>query len=220
MISEGGFTSSFLGLVIDENPTMRIPWATLGLILVNVAALVWFLIYPERIDPHLLRPERLVRDPVTNLPELFTSMFLHAGFAHLIGNMYFLFVFGDNVEDRIGVTKYLLLYLTSGLFSGFMYAHLTSHPEIPVLGASGAVSGILGAYLILYPKAKLRSHTMILFRPIVLRLPVWFYLGVWFLGMQALNQALKIPGVAWYAHIAGFIYGAAVMLIMRKCDLL
>ncbi len=141
---------------------------------------------------------------------------MHANIFHLIGNMYFLWVFGDNIEDRIGPLKYMLLYLTCGIVANFSHALATNNPEIPALGASGAVSGILGAYLLLYPKARVSIFTLLWFQPHTFTFPVWFYLGVWFFGQQWLNIAMDTSGVAWYAHIGGFIFGFLTLLLMKK----
>ena len=101
-----------------------------------------------------------------------------------------------------------------------MHTFLTSHPEYPTFGASGAVSGIMGGYLFLYPKAKLKINILMIFLPLRFRLPVWFYLGVWFLGSQLVHAYLDSPGIAWYAHIGGFISGFGLMFGMRKFNFL
>jgi membrane associated rhomboid family serine protease len=217
IIAEGNFGYALLGLVADENPTVKSPWATFTLVLTNVAVFGWFMLSPEGMESYMMTPERLVNAPLRAFYTLMTSMFLHANFSHILGNMYFLYVFGDNIEDRAGVTTYLVLYLTSGIVAGLLHALLTSHPEIPVLGASGAVSGVIGGYVVLFPKATIRSHKMIVGAPFVLRLSARFYIGSWFIW-QFVGVALSFPGVAWDAHISGFLFGAATMFLMRRLN--
>ncbi|UCD83178.1 MAG: rhomboid family intramembrane serine protease [Desulfobacterales bacterium] len=214
--SERSLWKSFLGLVEDDLQRKNFPWTTTIVILLNAVAFIFSYLEPLRAREFLLVPEALFKYPYENLPTVLTSMFLHAGVIHLAGNMYFLWIFGDNVEDRIGPANYAILYLSSGIIAYLVHAFFTNHPEIPTLGASGAVSGIMGAYLVLYPRTKLRIHLLVIFKPISMRLPVWFYLGIWFLGLQLLNAYLQVPGVAWYAHIGGFLFGFFALAIMKK----
>ncbi len=217
-LSVGPIWKSLLGLMEDENPRRHFPLVTLLIILLNIIVFIWSHYSPDRARFLLMVPQDVVNYPSESTYTLFTSMFMHGGPLHLLGNMYFLWIFGDNIEDRVGMLKYVLFYFSCGIFAGLAYAFFTSRPEIPVLGASGAVSGILGAYLLLYPKSRIKIFTLIYFRPIALNLPIWFYLGVWFFGLQMLNASLKVPGVAWYAHIGGFVFGHLVLLILRKSN--
>jgi membrane associated rhomboid family serine protease len=153
-----------------------------------------------------------------NLHTLFTSMFLHADIFHIGGNMLFLYIFGDNVEDAFGHVRYLLFYFICGLTADLIHIlSLTTPSEllIPTLGASGAISGVLGAYLVMYPKAKIL--TLLLFRIVYLvPIPAGIFLGFWFV-LQLLYTALGIGGnVAYWAHIGGFVTGMAVVFIFRK----
>jgi membrane associated rhomboid family serine protease len=140
---------------------------------------------------------------------LLTFMFLHGGFWHLLGNMWFLYVFGDNVEDRLGHIRYLCFYLLCGLTSGASQFVVNWHSDIPTIGASGAIAGVMGAYLILYPRAKVLTLIPIFFLPYFIQIPASFFLIIWLL-FQILNAAAtagKGAGIAWWAHIGGFLFG-------------
>lgn len=214
--TERSIWKSLLGLVEDDLQRKNFPWITTIVILLNVMAFIFSYVAPLTASKYLLVPEALFNYPYENLLTLVSSIFLHAGIIHLVANMYFLWIFGDNVEDRIGPGKYVLLYLSSGIIAYLVYAFFTNHPEIPTLGASGAVSGIMGAYLVLYPRTRLRIHLLAVFMPVSLRLPVWFYLGIWFFGLQLLYAYLQVPGVAWYAHIGGLMFGFFTLTVMKK----
>lgn len=215
LLTTSDFAPAVLDLLADDNPRRAHPRVTIGIIVANVAAFAWGLFHPGAVEALLLVPARFAADPMAHLPQLVASAFLHGGFLHLAGNMYFLWVFGDNLEDRIGPVKYLALYGFVLAFSGVCHAMATGEPEIPVLGASGAVAGVMGGYLALYPRSRLTSSFLFFFRPLAVNLPAWFYLGVWFFGMQVLSQWLHVPGIAWEAHIAGFVGGFAGLFILR-----
>ncbi len=151
---------------------------------------------------------------------LFSSMFLHGGWFHLISNMWMLFIFGDNVEDRMGSFRYLAFYLLGGTVAGLTHALVTvtffgaeSQPAgIPTVGASGAIAGVLGAYIVLYPRARVTTLVPLLFLPWFIEIPAVIFLGVWFItqlspGLLYLGQAGGFGGIAWWAHIGGFVYG-------------
>jgi membrane associated rhomboid family serine protease len=148
------------------------------------------------------------------------SMFLHGGWLHLLGNMLFLWVFGNNVEDRMGRFKFLVFYLLCGYVAAYGFALVNAGATDPLIGASGAVSGVLGAYLILYPRAKVWSLVpILLFIP--LRLPAWLVLGVWFLLQWAYSSGLAVSdagSVAYVAHVFGFVFGflAAIPFLRRR----
>jgi membrane associated rhomboid family serine protease len=145
------------------------------------------------------------------------SMFLHGGWLHLLGNMLFLWVFGNNVEDRFGRLRFLLFYLASGFVAAYGFALANANATEPLIGASGAVAGALGAYLVLYPRARVWSLVPILFF-IPLRLPAWFVLGLWFLlqWLYSAGYAVSEAGsVAYLAHVVGFLFGALVALPVR-----
>ena len=136
-------------------------------------------------------------------------MFLHSGFWHLLGNMWSLYIFGDNVEDRLGPIRYLLFYLLCGMASGVSHLLLNLHSDVPIIGASGAIAGVMGAYFILHPKSKILTLIPIFFIPYFIEIPAYFFLGIW-LVMQFVSAALShgdISGIAWWAHIGGFVFG-------------
>jgi membrane associated rhomboid family serine protease len=140
---------------------------------------------------------------------LFSFMFLHGGFWHLLGNMWSLYIFGDNVEDRLGPLRYLLFYLLCGLSSGLSHLALNFQSNIPTIGASGAIAGVMGAYFILHPKSKILTLFPIIFIPYFFEIPAYFFLGIWFV-LQFINAAAShgdVAGIAWWAHIGGFIFG-------------
>jgi membrane associated rhomboid family serine protease len=147
--------------------------------------------------------------PAEQLLALGTFMFLHGGFWHLLGNMWSLYIFGDNVEDRLGPIRYLVFYLLCGVASGLAHLVLNAHSQVPTIGASGAIAGVMGAYFLLHPQAKILTLIPIFFIPWFVEIPAFFFLGFWFL-LQFLNAAGSHgagSGIAWWAHIGGFISG-------------
>ncbi len=136
-------------------------------------------------------------------------MFLHGGWMHLIGNMWSLYIFGDNVEDQLGSMRYLVFYILCGLASGLFHLIFNFHSTVPTIGASGAIAGVMGAYFILYPHSKILTLIPIIFIPLFLEIPAFIFLGIW-LVLQLLNAAgssAGASGIAWWAHIGGFIFG-------------
>ena len=149
------------------------------------------------------------------LLSLLSFMFLHGGFWHLLGNMWFLYIFGDNVEDRLGPFRYLVFYLLCGITSGLSHLLLNLHSNMPTIGASGAIAGVMGAYLVLHPHSKILTLIPIIFIPWFIEIPAFFFLGFWFV-LQFLNAAGShgnIGGIAWWAHIGGFIFGIVFLKI-------
>jgi membrane associated rhomboid family serine protease/Zn-finger nucleic acid-binding protein len=190
------------------NPVRRLPGATLALIgsLFFVFALQMIVNSTGggRVYDFLVLVPAEIRAG-RELWTLLTSTFLHAGFVHILGNVYFLYVFGDNVEDSLGSLRFLIVYFTAGLAGAILQAGLQSDPRIPSLGASGAVSGILGAYLVLFPRVKL-YQVLFFFR---IRLGVIWYIGLW-MAFNLLMALSGAEGVAWMAHIGGFIAGVVI----------
>lgn len=150
--------------------------------------------------------------PSAVIPSLFSLlsfMFLHGGFLHLIGNMWSLYIFGDNVEDRLGSANYLVFYLLAGLTSGLCHMLLNLHSTVPTIGASGAIAGVMGAYFILYPHSRILTLIPIIIIPWFVEIPAIFFLGLWFV-MQVMNATATSgmgAGIAWWAHIGGFVFG-------------
>ena len=218
----------------DHNPleSVRFQFVTIGLIIVNCAvffALQLGLIYPVpdalQVSFALVPNELLStigRQPVaavplgTSIPEgmtLITYMFMHGGYMHLFGNMIFLWVFGDNVEDAMGHARFLFFYLICGIFAGMTHALVSPTSDLPLIGASGAVAGVIAAYLMLHPNV--RVWCLWFFR-IPLRVSAGFALLVW-IGLQFLSIWMGgDPSVAWWAHIGGLIAGAVLVLFMRR----
>ncbi len=148
-------------------------------------------------------------------PTLVTFMFLHGGFSHIIGNMLFLYIFGDNVEDRLGPLRYLLFYLAGGILSGLTQMVMNIHSQIPIIGASGAVSGVMGAYVILHPGAKILTLVPIIIIPWMVDIPAAFFVGIWFIFqfINAAGSSGAAGGVAWWAHIGGFLFGMVLLKV-------
>jgi membrane associated rhomboid family serine protease len=146
-----------------------------------------------------------------------TFMFLHGGFFHLLGNMWSLYIFGDNVEDRLGHLRYLVFYLLCGLASGVSHLVLNWHSEMPTIGASGAIAGVMGAYFVLYPKAKILTLVPIFFFFQFFELPAFFFLGIWFLFqfLSAAGASAQAGGIAWWAHIGGFVFGVIFLKLFQ-----
>jgi len=199
-----------LGLPLEVyNPVRNRPVATYALIAANVLVFIMQMLSPDLlIDRYALVPDAFIHGvaPWTIL----TSMFMHGSILHLLGNMYFLGVFGDNVEDRLGVAEYLGLYLLGGIVAAL--AHIASGltSTIPLVGASGAISAVMGAYVYLFPDR--RIYMMIFFA--LKRIRAIWYLGIW-LVFQILWAASGVGGVAWWAHIGGFIIGAGMAYLHR-----
>jgi hypothetical protein len=144
-------------------------------------------------------------------------MFLHGGLLHLLGNMWSLYIFGDNVEDHLGHFRYLAFYLLCGLASGVSHLVLNWHSEIPTIGASGAIAGVMGAYFVLYPKAKVLTLVPIFIFIQFIELPAYIFLGIWFLFqfLSAAGASAQASGIAWWAHIGGFIFGIVFLKLFE-----
>ncbi|MEO0471266.1 MAG: rhomboid family intramembrane serine protease, partial [Bacteroidota bacterium] len=150
-----------------------------------------------------------------------TNMFLHGGWLHLIGNIWTLYIFGDNVEDRMGRFAYLAFYLICGLAASWTHIYFNWGADIPAIGASGAISGVMGAYLFLCPKSRIQMLLPIFYIPFFFKIPAWVYLGYWFLlqlfnGTAELSSTEATGGVAFWAHIGGFVAGLALFFFFRR----
>jgi rhomboid family protein len=210
----------------DLNPHRKPPIINIVLIAANVAVFC----YQLTLSPHLLKAFLMANATIparfpallagridvhgAALP-LLTSMFLHASFMHLAGNMLFLYIFGDNVEDFFGHIPYLLFYLVCGVGSGLLHVIFNFHSGLPALGASGAISGVMGAYLVLYPDARILTLVFIFLVPIraVFILLYWFLLQ-FLSGVSSLGSVSQ-GGVAWWAHIGGFLLGILLTVMAR-----
>jgi len=200
----------------DENPRERTPYVTYGLVAINV--LVYLLTFPHPSESALrdfaMHPVEIANRPSgSDLLTLLTSMFMHAGFMHLAGNMLFLWVFGDNVEDKLGHVLYFLFYMAAGFAASFAHIAANLDSTIPTLGASGAISGVVGAYMVMFPKHRVRALVVLYLITVVHIQAVWWAL-IWF-GLQVLSTIAGVSGVAHLAHIGGFIAGAAVAAVWK-----
>ncbi|HET7108998.1 MAG TPA: rhomboid family intramembrane serine protease [Candidatus Acidoferrum sp.] len=211
----------------DINPTRNFPFVNVMLISANVLVFLYQLtlsphaanaftlanaMVPARIPAFLAghAPASVALDP------LFSSMFLHGGLMHLLGNMLFLYIFGDNVEDAFGHIGYLFFYLLCGIGSGLIHVLFNWHSGIPALGASGAISGVMGAYAVMFPSHRILTFFFIFLIPV----PAILILGYWFAlqfvaGINGLGMATA-GGVAWWAHIGGFLMGVVIAWIAKK----
>ncbi len=160
--------------------------------------------------------------PVHDYWPFLTSMFLHGGWFHLIGNLWTLWIFGDNVEDRMGPFRFLLFYLLCGLVAGITHALTNPASTVPTVGASGAIAGVMGAYFFLYPRARVLTLVPILIFPLFLEVPAVVFLSIWFLaqvfsGTLSLASPSEVGGIAWWAHGGGFLAGAVLFsLFLRR----
>ncbi|MBW2023710.1 MAG: rhomboid family intramembrane serine protease [Deltaproteobacteria bacterium] len=145
-------------------------------------------------------------------------MFLHGSFWHLFGNMWSLYIFGDNVEDRLGPIRYLIFYLLCGIGSGLSHLLINFHSQIPTIGASGAIAGVMGAYFVLYPRSRVLTLIPIFFIPLFVEIPAYYFLGIWFLlqFISAAGTPAHGGGIAWWAHIGGFLLGIALLKLLLK----
>lgn len=199
----------------EAAPRIKKPVVVLSLIVINV--IVFFVSFSEIDFERVvfewgLIPARILGGQ--GLITLLTAMFLHADLMHLIGNMWFLWLFGDNLEYNLGRLRFLIFYLLAGLVASLVHIFTTSDIFLPVIGASGAISGILGGYVILFPKNKIRAFIVLLFRPVFFSVPAWFYTFVWFAGQMAYVGAPI--SIAYMAHIGGFIAGVALVSIFSR----
>ncbi len=204
----------------DDNPRRTFPFVTYLLVAANVLAFFWELSLGQQLDRALFNiafiPARywLPGNWVFDLSTIVISMFLHGGLMHIGSNMLYLWIFGDNVEDRLGHFRYLLFYLLCGFLATFAHAVFSPASSIPAIGASGAIAGVLGAYLILYPHARVMTLLPIFFFITVRELPAILLLGFWFVlqlfsgvGSLGVRDAQDVGGVAYFAHIGGFVAG-------------
>ena len=210
----------------DENPTYTRPYVTVGLILVNLLCFVYELTLPPAQLDQFFHMAAVVPAELTasfhgqlipqGLPEwstLITSQFLHGGWLHVLGNMLYLWIFGNNVEDKLGHVKFLIFYLLCGILAGLTQWFFAQGSTLPSLGASGAIAGVMGAYIIRFPRASIL--TLISF--FAIRVPAYAFLGIWFVqqafyGIASLdaptNIGMESGGVAYWAHAGGFVFGA------------
>ena len=222
----------------DDIPSRTTPFINVILIVINVLAFLYQLMLGPALKQFLYEyavvPWLYFHDvgpvggtlgvvtPADLAVPLFTSMFLHGGWLHLGGNMLYLWIFGDNVEDRMGHGRYLVFYVACGLGASAAHIFANSTSRVPSLGASGAIAGVLGAYILLYPRARVVALLPLGIFTQMVQLPALFFLGWWFVqqflyGLLSLGvQSAQTGGVAWWAHIGGFVAGAVLVWVFRR----
>jgi membrane associated rhomboid family serine protease len=216
----------------DDNPIQITPYVTYGLIVLNILIFVYeatlpgprleqfltaWAVIPDELSATLLRQGNAAGPP--ELLTLITSQFLHGGLLHVGGNMLYLWIFGNNVEDKMGHVRFIVFYLLCGVLAALTQWFFSQSSELPSLGASGAIAGVLGAYIIRFPQARVLTILPLGFLFFPIRIPALFFLGIWFLqqalyGLVSLNAPTNIGmeqgGVAYWAHAGGFVFGAAL----------
>jgi membrane associated rhomboid family serine protease len=201
----------------DDSSERTVPVVTYALIALNV---IFFFVELSGGEPFIQRwsvvPRRLINNPGGDFVTVFTSMFMHGGWLHLAGNMLYLWIFGDNVEDRFGHMKFLLFYLLCGIAATAAQVAISADSSVPNLGASGAIAGVLAAYVILFPKGQVR----VLMGRGVVPMPALVVIGLWIVlqfvnGIGSITQSAETGGVAYMAHIGGFVAGLALTFVFR-----
>jgi membrane associated rhomboid family serine protease len=214
----GGKQTDVLIPLRDHNPRIRFPLVTLVLVLTNVGVYLWQLTLSRALADRLVWVAGAIPREITSLHDfgppalvpipltIFTSMFLHGGLLHVVGNMWFLWVFGDNVEDRLGRARFLAFYLVTGTIGAVAQCLMMPGSPAPMIGASGAVAGVLGGYILNFPHA--RVVTLVLFW--FIDVPAWVFLSLWFLAQFTFGAS---SGIAWMAHVGGFLAGLGLIRI-------
>ena len=201
----------------DDSSRRTVPVVTYLLIALNV---LFFFVELSGGEPFIERwsvvPQRLIANPGADFPTIFTSMFMHAGWLHLGGNMLYLWIFGDNVEDSFGHIKFVIFYLLCGIAATLAQLVFSAGSNVPNLGASGAIAGVLGAYIVLFP----RGQVKVLMGRGVIPMPALVVIGLWIVlqfvsGIGSVTQSAETGGVAYMAHIGGFLAGVVLAFILR-----
>jgi len=201
----------------DDSGRRSFPVVTYGLIILNI---LFFLVElnggESFIQQWSVVPRRLLANPAGDFPTIFTSMFMHAGWVHLLGNMLYLWIFGDNVEDSFGHAKFLLFYVLCGIAATFAQVLFTSSSNVPNLGASGAIAGVLAAYIVMFPRGQVR----VMMGRGIIPMPALVVIGFWIVlqfvsGIGAISQTADTGGVAYLAHIGGFVAGLLLTFVFR-----
>ncbi len=215
----------------DTIPSRSFPIVSVTLIVVNTVVFLYEMSLGRELNYFISRFAMIPAEVTTSLEtgthavqpvaSVFTSMFLHAGWIHLIGNMLYLWIFADNVEDKMGRARFFLFYLLCGTGAAALHVFMSPDSTTPTIGASGAIAGVLGAYFLLFPRSRVLTLFPIFFFIQFIEVPAFFFLGFWFL-MQFFSGALSIGiepsggGVAWWAHVGGFVTGMTLVFPFRK----
>ncbi len=203
----------------DDNPTHRFPYVTIGIIISNILIFLLEIISPPGMEKtvyaygavpqYILTFEKF--QPIHPALTVFTAMFMHGGVFHLGGNMLYLWIFGNNIEDKLGHLRFIIFYIFCGITAAYSHALIDPHSLTPMIGASGAISGILGAYLLLFPRAGVYTLIFLGFFVQVVKIPALIVIGFWaivqFINGLVSTGLVKQGGVAWFAHIGGFLTG-------------
>ncbi len=218
----------------DDNPRHGVPWVTLALLVANTLVQIYLAtmsaeraaifmrmagVIPWEIA-HLTDLVRWPDHPAALLPiplTLVSAMFVHGGWLHLVSNMWYLWIFGDNVEDSMGPVRFVLFYLLSGLAAALLQVVADPSGTVPMVGASGAIAGVLGGYMLLYPRARVRCLLFVFILVTFIDLPAFLVLGFWFV-LQLVRGFTEgaLSSVAWWAHIGGFVAGFALIKLFAK----
>ncbi len=215
----------------DRNPSGTFPYVTIGIIIINVLIFLYelslgsglgefimkFGVVPLKVSYYSQASDLTVTN--TFLPFI-SSIFLHGGFIHLIGNMWFLWIFGDNIEDKLGHFKFIAFYFLCGIIASSVHVFFNSQSNVPCIGASGAIAGVLGAYMVTFPRARVVTIVPIFVFIQIMELPAIVVLGFWFViqffnGAASITASASGAGVAWWAHIGGFAAGVIILYIIR-----
>jgi hypothetical protein len=219
----------------DNIPSRSTPIITISLILINIVVFIYELSLGDALEPFIFQfgvtPAAVASWPQSDLPFLaiiipfLSSMFLHGGWLHLIGNMWYLWIFGDNIEDRLGHFTFLIFYLLCGIGAGVVHTILNIHSTVPSVGASGAIAGVLGAYVVSYPFARVLTLVPIFVFLQVIEIPALIVLGFWFVmqffygaASLAATSVSETGGVAWWAHVGGFVIGILLIGLFPRKD--
>ncbi len=209
----------------DDNPTQDTSIVVYTIIVINVLIFGYQASLPnfqlgQWIGTWALVPKELVANPPREAIALLSSQFIHANIFHLAGNMWFLYLFGNNIEDQLGHWKFLFFYLLCGAVAGLVQVLTTPMSLVPMVGASGAISGVMGAYLVRFPRARILSLVFLGFFITAIPIPSAVFLGLWIAG-QTVYAAManpNLPGVAYLAHVSGFVIGAIAIFFLTKRD--
>ncbi len=218
----------------DYNPSRTFPLVTIAIIVLNCAVLLYMYYLQiavsdkaldQFVHTYAVIPHAFVYPGNSGIPwwTIFTAMFMHAGFVHLAGNMLYLWIFGNNIEDIMGPVRYLCFYLLCGVIATLTHIFMNPASTLPSLGASGAIAGVLGAYLVKFPRAQVDSCLFLFVFVTVVRLPAMVVLAFWFIlqffqGVAALTKTQQSAGVAFWAHIGGFVAGMILVNLFAKRD--
>jgi membrane associated rhomboid family serine protease len=205
----------------DVIPSRSTPYITITLIALNAVAWLYELMIPNDLLPVFLQLYGVVPADFST-PTLVSSMFLHGSWSHFVGNMWYLWIFGDNVEDRVGHGRFIAFYLLCGVVAALGHVAMDPASTLPTIGASGAIAGVMGAYFVLYPQSRVLTLIPLIFYFEIIELPAVLLLGFWFVmqlfnaGIIAVTANSSSGGIAFVAHVAGFVAGLAGVFVFRK----